>query len=178
MALAATSKQSAWNARLDRINSGRTMTQSADAEGTVPLRLTRRGEASSGARGLSAWIIGGVMGWGVGTFAAVVDPAAQILARVPLPEALEPHLEMIQSWGNPILALGVFMLALGILRVRGSFARLIGLVVMSYIFALQFHPETPTVAQLIEMGQAFLADEEALAGVRDAVVDWAMQEKA
>ena len=178
MAMTAQMKQSAWEARLERINSGRTMTQSADAEGTIPLKLKRRGEESQGIRGLVAWMMGGTIGWGLGLVTAVVDPAAEILARAPMPEALEPYAPMVESWGNPVMAVLVFMMALGILRVKGAFPRLIGMIIMAYMFALQLHPETPTVAELVEMGQTLLSDEETLAGVRDAVVDWAMQEKA
>ncbi|MCH2077609.1 MAG: hypothetical protein MK180_12165 [Rhodobacteraceae bacterium] len=178
MAMMAQTKQSAWDARLERINTGRTMTQVSDAEGTIPMQLKRRGEVSPGIRGILAWGLGGMIGWGLGVVAAVVDPAAELVARAPLPEALAPYAPMIESWGDPLIAVLVFMMALGILRVKGTFPRLIGMIIMAYMFALQMNPETPTVAELFEMGQTLLSDEETLAGVRDAVVHWAMQEKA
>lgn len=169
MAVSARMKQSTWDERMKRIQTGRTLVQSSDAEGTIPLQGKRQKTKKGGMRGLAAWIMGGALGWGIGMIGAVSNPAAELTSRVDTGE----FAPMIESWGSPVLALVFFLMVTGLLRVRGAFPRFIGIVIMAWVFALQLNMGAPTVAELIEMGQGALSGEESFAGAIDAIRAWA-----
>lgn len=167
-------RRRAWNARMDRINSGRTWTQRADAEGTVPTKLRKGPKQQKGFRGIFAWIMGGTISWGIATAMAVTGPASQAVSQYDLGQ-FGTHVE---AYGDPIAAAAMFLIALAVFKVQGLFPRLLGITIMAWVFALQFGYDVPTVASLIDLGEAMIAGDETFASALDALAAWAGVETA
>lgn len=153
MSVSQRDQKRAWEARIARIQTGRTMTQVADAEGTVPIQYAKsRNRGPDGINGIMAWAMGATLGWMSGTVLSVSSPATKITEQYDL-EKLSP---LIESYGNPLAGLAIFMLAMSLLRVNGFIAKLFGLTAMAWVFALQAGLDVPTVGQVLEAGEAIL----------------------
>ncbi|MEM9437835.1 MAG: hypothetical protein AAGA15_12410 [Pseudomonadota bacterium] len=165
----------AWEARIARIQTGRTMTQVAEAEGTVPIQFSkRRNRGPQGLNGILAWFMGGTLGWMAGTVLSVSSPATKITEQYDL-EKMAP---LIESYGNPLAALAIFMLVMSLLRVNGFIAKLFGLTTMAWVFALQAGMDVPTVGQLIDAGEAMLAGNALLQEQLATIREWASSSSA
>lgn len=170
MAILSRRQQTGWDARMERIRTGQTMVQRADAEGTVPLQLSRRqGAVKQGFHGLTAWGMGGLLAWMSGTVVTTFGPSAQLLTQYELEKLAAP----IEAYGDPVLAFVIFLVALSFMRVNGFIAKLLGFTVLAWLFANQAGVEMPLVADLVEMGKAVISGEMALADTVVALREWA-----
>ena len=175
MALTVQQRRKSWDARIKRIQTGRTRTQSARAEGTVPMQLQKRSQRRKpGIRGLMAWMLGGGLAWMIATVVSVASPATLLVERHDFKQAAE----YVQSLGDPILAALCFLLGMSFMRILGVIPKLLGFVIMAWVFALQAGLDVPTVAQLVEIGETALGGREAMTSAVDALRDWALQQPA
>lgn len=171
MSISSVDRKKAWDARIQRINSGRTMTQCADAEGTVPIQYAKRGQKGPlGLNGVTAWFLGGAFGWAIGTGLSVASPAAQILDKYDLGE----QSWLVASYADPVLGFLAFMFVLSFLRINGFLAKLLGVVMMAWVFALQAGMGVPTVPELLDVGHSVIAGEFPLEETVVALREWAV----
>lgn len=170
MATLSQSQKAGWDARMERIRTGRTMKQCAEAEGTVPMQLKKHsGKVTIGMSGPMAWAMGGVLGWMSATAVTTISPATQLLEKHDMKQLAAP----IADYGDPVVACMCFMMAMSFLRVNGFFAKLIGFTVMAWLFAAQVGVEVPLVAELIELGRGLTAGEETFASALMTLQDMA-----
>ncbi|MEL6915037.1 MAG: hypothetical protein AAFP13_11095 [Pseudomonadota bacterium] len=150
-------RKRAWEERLSRIESGRTMTQMAGAEGTVPMQLVKRtsGKVTAGMTGYVAVLAGMAVGWSSAMIACVATPSQMLLETRDFGELSG----MIALYGDPIAAFLCFAIFCSILRLRGFMGKLLGLMIMAWVFGLQMELGAPTVAEVVDFGKAALAGE-------------------
>ncbi|MEM1102017.1 MAG: hypothetical protein AAGH73_10885 [Pseudomonadota bacterium] len=150
-------RKRAWEERLARIESGRTMTQTAGAEGTVPMQLAKRGggKVKVGMTGYVALIAGMAAGWCSAMLACVAAPSAMLLEAYDFGE----RAELIALYTDPLAAFLCFVVLCGILRMQSFSGKFFGLVIMAWVFGLQMDLGAPTVAEVVEFGKAIVAGE-------------------
>ena len=168
-------RKKAWDERLERIATGRTLCQVAEAEGSIPQKMAKASERRRpGIRGLAAWIMSSGFGWSAGLSMAVVSPGTQLTAKYDL----KSYAPLAETYVDPILAFIVFMFVMSFLRIEGAVAKLLGLTMLAWMCAMDAGLDVPTMTDVVSFGQAAVTGDVAWAETLAPIVEWAINEPA